>query len=130
MYAFFPEPEVFPWSVRFFNLISSIPNDDNLQSIYEPEHKQYLDSKALEWESSLRYYKLRVSLQLLWEGEVLMKGITRDPGDNTGLLSLEQFQHLSLDWSSVYLVVQGHRLVWWLKSSDIDECKVRMLSMY
>jgi len=139
LYAFFPEPKVFPWSIRIGNLQHSIPNDDDLDDIYRTDQKRFSIARERRIQAMHRHCKLNFALDCLWEGVVHMKG----GGVRSGHAHAHTYapptpgeharpgrQALSADWSPVYLVVQGHRLVWWHHDGEIDKAKVRILSLF
>ena len=102
LYKFMPDCKDPPMSTRFSNLLNSVPNDDDLDQVYFWERKAHLDARAERQRLRLKQAKLRLVFECQWDGMVKI----RSAGGG---------------WEGAYLVVQGHRLVWWNREDDVDE---------
>ena len=103
-----------PMSVRLCNLLHAVPNDDDLDKVYQFERKEYSDSLQLTRAEIVRHAKKNIALACIWEGSVRMK-----VASGGGLRDTR-----AAEWLDVYLLLQNHRLVWWAREADIDEGKV------
>jgi len=91
---------------RFSNLMNSVPNDDDLDQVYFWERKAHVDARAERQRLRLKQAKLRLVFECQWDGMVKIR--CNSSGGSGG-------------WEGAYLVVQGHRLVWWSREDDVDE---------
>lgn len=112
-YYFMPQPDDFPFDTRLQNLLEAVPNDDDLEQVYEWERKLHLKQEMEKHKNSLKRAKLRLVFECLWEGCVKLKI------NNSGALSTSS----NKNWENMYIVLQGHRLVWWSGEHDIDAGK-------
>ena len=85
-----------------------LPNDDDIHQAYSREQKQYRLSRQESRKQHLRRAKLNMVFRCMWEGAVDIKG---QAGAGAGA------------WTTAYLAVQEHRLIWWQKEEDIDDGK-------
>ena len=104
LYHFFPQ-ENLPLATKAHNLLKSIPNDDDLSSVYFNENSIFLDKKRALAKLRLRKLKLRLVLECYWDGfiSVHLSG-----------------QSKSIKWLKVYFVIQSHRVVWWNSDEDLE----------
>jgi hypothetical protein len=92
--------------IRLGNLLSSIPNDDDIERVYKWERKTHQENLAASKHERIKLAKLSLVAKCLWSGPVALKTASG-----------------SGQWEDAYLVLQERRLVWWRKESDIDEGK-------
>ena len=86
---------------KFSNFMQSIPNDDDLDQAYFWERKSILDAEDLATEQALRTSKCGIALPVTWRGLVKIKNIR--------------------EWRTVFLCVQGRRLVWWENEATVEK---------
>ena len=55
LYVFLPESESDATSIRVKNLLSALPNDDDLEQTYRKDRKDYLAAKYVTYISSKRF---------------------------------------------------------------------------
>lgn len=138
LYAWFPEPKIFPWGIRLNNLIASMPNDADLDEIYSIEQKRFLKNEEMKLSKLYRSCILRYANECFWEGPVHMKGVgvmfqgSGGSGHANTVIAGNRNQSLAKDWIPVYLVVQGHRMVWWKVEDEITlaQSSVAQLLLY
>ena len=104
------DPPAPPILVNLYNLVQSIPNDYDLESsVYYYERKE-LAKRSLQYKKDkLRLAKLSLCLPCLWDETVEIKV--------AGMLSGSGA--FAPQWKSIYLVLQGRRLVWWASNEDV-----------
>ena len=112
-YCFMPQPDDFPFDTRLNNLLEALPNDDELELVYESERNMHIKKVTEKHRSRLKRAKLSLTFECLWDGKVRLR-------DNIGVVST---RGKSDTWEVMYMVVQGHRLVWWRSDSDVDAGK-------
>lgn len=117
LYVILPIPDGNELTIRFVNLLQSIPNDDDIVQIYAKERKQYVQQKQFDRKKEAREVLLNIVLPVIWTGSVQLKSSTRSAAAASS-------HAMSADWPVVFLVAQGKRLVWWGSSDDIDRGKV------
>lgn len=111
LYKFIPEPEGNSNSIRYANLLHSIPNDDDLESVYHRERQLVKLAQRKQRSQLIRQKKLGLVFPKLWQGRVKMK------------LSGFIVHNDVSKWEDVYLILQGQRLVWWLNAQELDDNK-------
>jgi hypothetical protein len=121
-FIFLPIPEGRNTMIRFSNLIQSIPNDDDIAQIYSVEKKAFAASKLAEWKATEKTRKLNLAVSTRWNRAVSIKASSFGAAAALGGAAEE--------WVSVYLLLQGHRLVWWASEDALDQGKVRMSDLY
>ena len=92
------------------NLLTTIPNDDDLEQIYIKDRLAIMKAKQDLQNHTINSTKLGLISSYIWRGKVSLKcaGVNSSQGELT----------------PVYLVLQKNRLVWWDKEKDLDDCKV------
>lgn len=90
--------------IKFSNLIQSIPNEDDIDSVFYFERKAHQEAVEVARQGKLRSSRLNLVFPLLWSGDVHIKWVTEQ-------------------WERAHLLFHGRRLAWWGKDSDIDEGK-------
>jgi hypothetical protein len=96
--------------VKFNNFMRSIPNDDDLDSIYESERKVCKEKMDSENGARLNRAKSEIILQTQWRGSVYIK---------PGRLGMNSAVPSTGTWNTSSLLVQGRRLVWWDNERDM-----------
>jgi hypothetical protein len=118
-FIFLPIPEGRNNVIRFSNLLQSIPNDDDISEIYSTERKAFASAKLAEWKQTERSRKVDLVVPTRWKGSVGIKGSSLGGGGGgTGSAGMTE------DWVRVFLLLQGHRLVWWVSEEALDTGKV------
>ena len=107
-------------SIKFCNLLHAVPNDDDLDKIYHFERRDYAEALAQQRTLLVRQAKKNLVLAATWEGLVQIKVAAGLRGGAGGG---------GQEWASAFLMLQGRRLVWWAKESDVDDGKVRCPSL-
>lgn len=120
-----PIPEGRQTMIRISNLLQSIPNDDDIAQIYSAEKKAFAVAKQSEWKQTERARKLELVLPTLWSGCVSIKG-----SSSTSITATPSGMGAGDQWADVYLLLQGHRLVWWTSEDALDQGKVRAHSIW
>jgi len=128
LYEFFPQPEVLPFKSRVYNLLSSIPNDDDLTAIYADERASLMLTHDQKLKHQRQIYKLNMVQACLWQGFV---GIGREAkAAHTKKRQSHDSKQAKVSgisnsnrWDERFLVVQGYRLVWWASEDDVDAGK-------
>lgn len=111
-YVFMPQPEDSPLVTKFNNLMEAVPNDDDLEQVYSWQRKHFVKQHAEKERKRLKNTKLRIMLECIWDGNVHLKNYG---SGHTASAALQ--------WEAVYIVLQGHRFVWWTSETDFDEGK-------
>jgi hypothetical protein len=101
-FKFIPEPQNPVMGIKFANLIQSIPNEDEIDSVYFWERKAHQESVEITRQHKLRVSRLNLVFPLLWSGDVHVKWVTEQ-------------------WERAHLLFHDRRLAWWSKESDIDD---------
>lgn len=122
-FVFLPIPEGRNTVIRFSNLIQSIPNDDDINQIYATERKAFAAAKLAEWKQTERARKISLLVPTHWKGAVGIKGSSLGGGVGGGGAA-----GMTQDWVRVFLLLQGHRLVWWASEEALDTGKVTLAS--
>lgn len=126
LYQFFficlPIPEGRNTMIRISNLLQSIPNDDDIAQIYSTEKKAFATAKQSEWKQTEKARKLELVLPTLWTGRVSIKG-----SSSTSITATPSGIGAGDEWADVFMLLQGHRLVWWTSEDALDQGKVRAL---
>jgi hypothetical protein len=109
-FKFLPVPEDDPITIKFNNFLKSIPNDDDLDVIYESERcaSRIREDKAVA--DRLNKAKTNLALRTWWRGGVMLKSSYS-----------KQNQHPSQTgaFGAAELLLQGRRLVWWDSERDM-----------
>jgi hypothetical protein len=111
IYCFLPQPDDYPFDTRLQNLLEAVPNDDDLEQVYEWERKLHLKQELEKHKTSLKRAKLRLVFECLWDGCVRLKENSMMSGGS------------GKNWADAYVVFQGHRLVWWGSEDEVDAGK-------
>jgi hypothetical protein len=95
--------------IIYNNLLTTIPNDDDLEQIYIKDRSAIIKAKQDLQNHTINSTKLELISSYIWRGKVSLKcaGVNSSQGELT----------------PVYLVLQKNRLVWWDKERDLDDCK-------
>lgn len=104
LFKFIPEPQEKPLSIKIANYLQSIPNDDDIDKVYQWERKEYVEKIEFSKTQQLRQSKLNLLAPVLWSGEVHIKCFTEN-------------------YERAFLMLHRKRLVWWQKENEIDEGK-------
>ena len=69
--------------------------------------------------------RLNLSLPCLWAQTVELKISGMVSTATASVDGKKQYSpsQLNTPWSSVYLAVQGRRIVWWLREEDVEDCR-------
>lgn len=146
-----PENNSIP--TKFANFLQSIPNDDDISSIYSVEKKRYVVTKNKQKLLALRRGRLALGLKASWTGYVgiridssghsihttkSLKVISETSFANSKRQSDDSYQIDTIastgkssvnlvgdDWVQVFLVLEGKRLIWWESEEQLDDGKVR-----
>lgn len=105
-YKFIPEPEGAPIATKFNNFIQSIPNDDDLDSIYELERRDYKERTDRENMERLNRAKADIALRIVWKSQVQLKSCDGS-------------------WNHVILALQGRKLIWWSNEGEARQGPTR-----
>lgn len=118
LYVILPIPEGNEITKRFCNLLQSIPNDDDLMDIYAEERKKFNDERARLLKIETTEVLLQSCLSVQWTGSMQVRCHrgTSSAGSKGEVADVE--------WMSVYMVLQGHRLVWWMHEEDVGKGNV------
>lgn len=103
LYIFLPIPDGNEISIRFANLLNSIPNDDDLVQIYSKEREKYREQKKQLQKKQLYHILLNASLPCRWFGKVSMKWSSGSSMTVTG----------ESEWIDAIILLQGKRILWW-----------------
>jgi hypothetical protein len=98
------ESPIVTWVV---NAIRGLPTSEDLRKIYFWESRR----KGAEESESLSVAKRKARMKRLWR--VQWYGTTR-------MLLLNNKKSDSSEWRTVFVLVQGHRLLWWRSIHDFD----------
>lgn len=113
-YIFLPIPDGDDISIRFLNLLQSVPNDDDLQQIYTKHREELKKVEDQTLKQTVNKTLLSISLPILWSGNIHLKSS----------LSNSSATVFSEVWNSVFIIFQGKRIVWWSREKDLLEGKV------
>ncbi len=103
-YLFLPIPESDEWVIKWINYVHSIPNDDDLHTIYSQQRREHVDSLIQQRKQHLQATLLGLTLPLHWAGIVQVKSSS----------------HAERIWEDVQLYFQGRRLLWYHSVDDVD----------
>jgi hypothetical protein len=128
-YKFLPDPDGKQMLQKLYNLMQSLPNDDDLRQLYHDERVAFIESEKRKQQERLKRATIGLLLPCLWDGTVIMKLSSSLTNHASSSVSHNQFNpaaniNSSLpnnDWEEYYLLLQGHRLVWWLSEKDLAE---------
>lgn len=123
LYIFLPIPEGNELSIWTHNLLQSIPNDDDLMEIYADDRRLVNEAETEKRRREVRDVLLNVSIPVAWAQEAQVK-VLRRGGNSSGSAISSSGSIGAVEWVTVFLVVQGHRLAWWTTESDLDKSKV------
>lgn len=115
-YIFFPDPHGTQMTDRLYNLLQSLPNDDDVNQIYQEDKKIYLKTKH----DKMKRATLELLFKCLWDGHVLLKLSTSVNPANISA-STSQGVPSSGEWEKYYVVLQKHRITWWISEDDISD---------
>ena len=105
LYIFLPIPEGNQIAIILMNILNSIPNDDDLISIYSKERKFYYDKKMKQKKTKFKDVLLNLSLEMKWSGSVYLKWSTGNAVNTES------------EWMSSFILIQGKRILWWRQDS-------------
>lgn len=117
-----PIPEGRNNMIRFSNLLQSIPNDDDIAQIYSAEKKAFTAAKQSEWKQTEKARKLELVLPTVWSGRVSIKG-----SSSTSITATPSGMGAGDEWADVFMLLQGHRLVWWTSEEALEQGKVMFI---
>lgn len=124
LYIILPIPDGDEIFIRFQNLLQSTPNDDDLMDIYAEERQRRNVTAETAKKVAQRTALLNASLRVRWMGRVQLKVLRRLAVAGKSSSSMMMTSTNLLDWSSVWLLVQGRRIVWWETEDHLDRGKV------
>jgi hypothetical protein len=112
-----------PFYVKMHNFLQSIPNDDDIENdIYYWERKDYYNKTSTSKRLNIKSARLNLTLPCYWDEAVEIK-VSGVMSTHKGLLGDGKSHSVNITWQSVYMILQGRRLVWWANESDIDDCR-------
>lgn len=105
LFKFVPEPEEKPIAIKIANFIESVPNDDDIDQVFDWEKKSYKERMEASRNQMLRISRLNLLFPVLWQGLVHVKCSKHE------------------EWEKSYLLLQHKRMVWWSREGDVEEGK-------
>lgn len=108
-YCFMPQPDDYPFDTRLHNLLEAVPNDDDLMRVYDEDRKRHIANVKENHKQMLKAAKLKIFFNCSWEGFVKIKDSVIDTTNGS-----------RIGWHNAYIVLHGHRLVWWNSVEDIN----------
>lgn len=99
-------PSESPFMTWFVNAIRGLPTSEDLRKIYFWESRR----KGAQESEMLSVAKRKVRMQRLW----------RVQWYGTALMLLFNKKSDSTEWRTVFVLVQGHRILWWRSIHDFD----------
>jgi hypothetical protein len=111
-YIFLPIPDGNEYVIRFQNVVNSLPNDDDLEQIYTNERKIFFEAQEKQKKKEFRECLLSATLPIIWCGSVQLKASSGNSITQSGSGS---------EWSMMYLIIQGKRILWWKSASEVEE---------
>ena len=94
-----------PGLTHFKNLLASVPTDEDLRRSYFWQTRRLGGVERNEQSNTKRVSRLKTLWRALWYGNMHLK-----------ISSSELWE-----WKSIFVVVQGHRFVWWESTFEFDE---------
>jgi len=121
-----------PFIIWFTNLFSCLPTDEDLRRTYFWETRQIDEHERHNLAQAKRAARLNRLWNARWYGAVRMKVAvpsTNIQQQNNGALTISggvegdtiARKKREWKWESVFVVIQGHRIVWWKNERAFDD---------